>query len=469
MPNNNDKVGHLRLRYTSATVQHLMRSPDKHLKLWNPFTVEITQADNQTDPGLTSPVNFKLTFSDAPSPAPTSAQWNTYIALSGTANATTKSVSGSGTTRNVAVSGMTQPGTVIINIAADQFTRGGGQYNEAATLTDNQITYHGLFVTIAIAQEQTNPGYGTQINWTVTFSESVSDFTAADVTIFGTAAGTKTATVTGAGTTYNVKITGMTGDGSVWFRLGAGVVSNQYGGTNPQTDSPQVTFDAPKWRSLGRSTSNVTGSYTYQPASDRFNINQNPATAAYPSARSGALSSMTSGGGGGMSWWCSVGAAYDCPASARAGCTVGGTVATVSLSPFPVPATDLRVSVSVYNGTMMLGSSTSYPSGSAVLGGSTPVSGTATITLSGAELAQINAAAAASSPMYFFIGADLPQSVSCATTSRSQTMTCDEGETGDYTWCGWWLACDETMDWLTGWAGSDYTTSGTISGVQVYY
>ena len=174
MPNNDAKIGHLRTRYASATAQHLMRSPDKHLKLWNPFTVEITQAANQADPGLTSPVNFKLTFSDAPSPSPSAAQWNTYIALSVTANATTKSVSGSGTTRNVAVSGMTQPGTVIINIAADQFTRDGGQYNEAATLTDNQIAYHGLFVTIAMAQGQTSPGYGTEINWTVTFSESVS-------------------------------------------------------------------------------------------------------------------------------------------------------------------------------------------------------------------------------------------------------------------------------------------------------
>lgn len=467
MPNNDAKIGHLRLRYSSPTVQHLMRSPDKHLKLWNPFTVEITQAANQADPGLTSPVNFKLTFSDAPSPSPSAAQWNTYIALSGTANATTKSVSGSGTTRNVAVSGMTQPGTVIINIAADQFTRDGGQYNEAATLTDNQIAYHGLFVTIAMAQGQTSPGYGTEINWTVTFSESVSDFTAADVTILGNAPGTKTATVTGAGTTYNVKITGMTGNGSVWFRLGAGVVSNQYGGTNPQTDSPQVTFDAPRWRSLGRSTSNVGGEYAYGLPTDRSTITLDPATAAYPSARSGALSSMTSGGSGSTHWWCSIGESPGCPTGPSAYCHVGGTVATVPLSPFPVPATGLRVSVST-SGPVMLGSSTSYPSGSAVLGGSIPVSGTATITLSGGELAQINAAAAASSPMYFFVGADLPQSVSCATTSRSQTMTCDEGETGGYTYCGWWLACGETMYWLEGLAYGP-AISGSISGVEVYY
>jgi len=50
------------------------------------------------------------------------------------------------------------------------------------------------------------------INFTVVFSESVSDFAAGDVMLSGTA-GATTVAVTGSGTTYNVAVSGMTSSG----------------------------------------------------------------------------------------------------------------------------------------------------------------------------------------------------------------------------------------------------------------
>ena len=79
-------------------------------------------------------------------------------------------------------------------------------------------------VTINQAATQGDPTTGSPINFTVVFSESVSDFATGDVTLSGTA-GATTATVTGSGTTYNVAVTGMTSYGTVIATIAAGVAT----------------------------------------------------------------------------------------------------------------------------------------------------------------------------------------------------------------------------------------------------
>ena len=69
-------------------------------------------------------------------------------------------------------------------------------------------------VTINQAAAQADPTGASPINFTVVFSEPVTDFATGDVTLSGTA-GATTATVTGSGTTYNVAVSGMTGSGTV--------------------------------------------------------------------------------------------------------------------------------------------------------------------------------------------------------------------------------------------------------------
>jgi serine protease AprX len=74
----------------------------------------------------------------------------------------------------------------------------------------------------------------------VIFNEPVSDFATGDMTLSGTA-GATTATVTGSGTTYNVAVSGMTGDGTVIATLLAGVAHDTAGNDNTASTSTDNT------------------------------------------------------------------------------------------------------------------------------------------------------------------------------------------------------------------------------------
>ena len=96
----------------------------------------INQAATQLDPTNASPINFTVAFSEVVTDFVTG-----DVSLSGTANATTASVTGSGSTYNVAVSGMSSNGTIIANIAAGVAHDSLDNPNTAATFTDNTVTY----------------------------------------------------------------------------------------------------------------------------------------------------------------------------------------------------------------------------------------------------------------------------------------------------------------------------------------
>jgi hypothetical protein len=99
-------------------------------------------------------------------------------------------------------------------------------------------------VTINQASGQADPTNSSPINFTVVFSESVSGFTGADVTLSGTA-GATTALVTGSGTTYTVAVSGMANDGTVIASVGANGASDAAGNGNTASTSTDntVTYD----------------------------------------------------------------------------------------------------------------------------------------------------------------------------------------------------------------------------------
>jgi hypothetical protein len=165
-------------------------------------TVTINQAAGQADPTNSSPINFTVVFSES-----VTGFTGSDVTLSGTAGATTVTVTGSGTTYNVAVSGMTGSGSVTATINANVASDAAGNGNSASTSTDNTVTYDTSLaptVTIDQAAGQADPTNASPINFTVVFSESVSGFNASGVIVGGTA-GATTATVSGSGTTYNVR------------------------------------------------------------------------------------------------------------------------------------------------------------------------------------------------------------------------------------------------------------------------
>jgi CSLREA domain-containing protein len=218
-----------------------------------PPTVTINQASGQADPTNAGPINFTVVFSESVSNFATG-----DVTLSGTAGATTATVTGSGTTYNVAVTGMTTNGTVIATINAGVATDAAGNPNTASTSTDNTVTYDATrpSVTINQASGQADPANASgPINFTVVFSESVSNFATGDVNLSGSA-GATTGTVTGSGTTYNVAVSGMTADGTVIATVSSGAATDAAGNTNTASTSTDntVTFDgtAPVVSSISR-------------------------------------------------------------------------------------------------------------------------------------------------------------------------------------------------------------------------
>ena len=103
--------------------------------------VTINQAAGQADPAGTSPINFTVVFTHSVTNFATG-----DVTLSGTAGATTAIVLGSGTTYNVAVSGMTSSGTVIASIPAGIASDAAGNLNAASTSADNTVTLGNKFL-----------------------------------------------------------------------------------------------------------------------------------------------------------------------------------------------------------------------------------------------------------------------------------------------------------------------------------
>ena len=102
-------------------------------------TVTVEQAGGQSDPATNGPVNFTATFNE-----PVSGFATGDVTLGGTSNATTGTVTeiapNDGTTYNIAVSGMTLPGTVTASIAGAVATDAAGNGNDASTSMDNSVT-----------------------------------------------------------------------------------------------------------------------------------------------------------------------------------------------------------------------------------------------------------------------------------------------------------------------------------------
>jgi len=95
-----------------------------------------------------------------------------------------------------------------------------------------------LAVTINQATTQPNVAGSGPVRFAVAFSEPVSDFTAADVSLTGsTTPGTLVTRVFGSGTTYEVTVSGMTGPGTIVAIIPAGVAHDAAGNGNPASTS----------------------------------------------------------------------------------------------------------------------------------------------------------------------------------------------------------------------------------------
>jgi Bacterial Ig domain/Bacterial Ig-like domain len=272
-----DAAGNANTASTSTDNSVTFKAPDTTAP-----TVTINQAAGQADSASASPINFTIVFSE-----PVSGFTGADVTIGGTAGGTkTVTITGSGSTYNAAVSGMTTAGTVSATIAAGVATDAANNANTASSSTDNTVTWTppdttAPTVTINQAATQADPASASPINFAVVFSEPVSGFTGADVTIGGTAGGTKTVTITGSGSTYNAAVSGMTTAGTVSATIAAGVATDAANNVNTassstdntvtfQTDAPptgtrveaednRAGFGGTAWRECGPEVANFSG------------------------------------------------------------------------------------------------------------------------------------------------------------------------------------------------------------------
>jgi HYR domain len=187
-------------------------------------TVTVEQASAQPDPTSTAPIHFTATFDMPVSGFDTAAS---DVVLSGTAGPSTALITPTADPAvfDIAVTGMTQSGTVIASVPAGAATAvvAPQNANTVSLSIDNIVDYQTKPATVVSlhagqpASTSTSP-----IVFDATFSEPVENFVSADVTLGGTA-GATTAVVAGSGATYTVTVTGMPVTGTVTATVGAGV------------------------------------------------------------------------------------------------------------------------------------------------------------------------------------------------------------------------------------------------------
>lgn len=203
-----------------------------------PPTVTINQAAGQADPTNGSPVNFTVVFSESVADFATG-----DVTITGTAPGTkTGTVTGAGTTYNVAVSGTTGNGTVIATIAAGKATDSSGNTNTASTSTDNMVTYDVTVPGCAITRTGGSPTNAASVQFSVLFSEAVTNFAADDVVLTGTAPGKIiTGFIANTASNFTVTVGNITGGGTVTIAVADGSCIDAAG--NPNTAGGPTSYD----------------------------------------------------------------------------------------------------------------------------------------------------------------------------------------------------------------------------------
>jgi hypothetical protein len=191
----------------------------------------VTLSSAVASPTNQSPIPLTATFSESVS----------GFSLGGISvtNGTASNLAGSGATYtfNVTPAGP-GPVTVVVNAgAAQDDAKNVNQASAPFSVTFDNVA---PTVTVNLAAGQAAVTGSSPILFTVVFSKPVTSFTAADVTLSGTAGATKVV-VSGSGPTYTLSVSGMTTNGSVTATIAAGVVKDAAGNANVASTSTNDT------------------------------------------------------------------------------------------------------------------------------------------------------------------------------------------------------------------------------------
>ena len=229
-------------------------------------TATIEQSGGQADPTNSASIVYDVIFSEPVSGFTDDS--NIHFNLStvgGTLSGVVSEVAPlDGTTYTLAVSGMTSPGDVIVNIFAGAGSDLSGNVSAVSTSIDNTVTFDNevpvLFFT---GLPPTFANSATTVDFTVTYSgASTINLTNADVNInySGTSGGTVNV-INGATSTPTIQVNGVLGNGSYTIQIDPGTSSDAAGnidiGVGP---SSTISVDnlSPVFSGITRLDSNPT-------------------------------------------------------------------------------------------------------------------------------------------------------------------------------------------------------------------
>lgn len=199
-------------------------------------TLTITSNVSQRKAGETATITF--TFSEDPG---TTFSWDGSsgdVVLTG---GTLSALSGTGPSRTATFTPTpnTNGGTASITVPTGSYTDVAGNNGGAGTTPG--LTFDTQAPTVTIGSMDTNPTTTSPIPLTATFAESVTGFTASDVTVSN---GTVGSFVAVSGTTYTFTVT-PTAPGTVTVTIGAGAAQDAAGNGNTAASPFSIQFSVP--------------------------------------------------------------------------------------------------------------------------------------------------------------------------------------------------------------------------------
>ena len=255
-----DAAGNGPAAFTSGEVYTIDKS--------SPSVVSITR--NGPNPTHNASVHFNVTFSTNVTGVDTS---DFTLTTTGVSGATVSNVSGSGSTYDITVSGISGDGTVRLDLVDDDSIlavsnsnplggsgAGNGNFNTGETYSIDQTPP----VVQSIVRADANPTTAGTVHFTVTYSEVVTGVSAQDwsLTTSGVTGASVTAT-NGSGTTYDVTVNTGSGDGTIRLDVvTGGTVIDTAGNLLPAgfNTGEVYTIDrtSPSVQSIARANTNPT-------------------------------------------------------------------------------------------------------------------------------------------------------------------------------------------------------------------
>ncbi|MBA3354302.1 MAG: hypothetical protein H0U23_18070, partial [Blastocatellia bacterium] len=208
-------------------------------------TVTINQAMGQPDPTNILPVNYTVVFTE-PVTGFDLFDINFNNSTLNTSGATV-SVTGSGTTYNVAISNLPPAvgGVLRANVRVGAGFDAAGNPSSASTSIDNGVFLDTVApsVTVNQAAGQQDPTSSQPITFTAVFSEAVSGFGLSDVALTGSTADVSSAiiSVTGTTTFFTISVSGVTSNGTIVVTIPAGAAQDGRGNTSLASTSTDNT------------------------------------------------------------------------------------------------------------------------------------------------------------------------------------------------------------------------------------